>query len=194
VKSDIGKSHRLTASVVARRLRAELEALGFVLTKEQPSAAAQRMMSELKSHGVVPPAARPLKLVRKINDQSEVFIYPGVQKKGASILIDPVIGLENTILRERALAMGWDGSTRVCHAHLGLKASWDRFYVQTEQELDAATTQVVKAVVEIGLPMMSAYDTLDKVRQLFRDELDRTKQVRVAVLFAEQKLKLIEAH
>jgi hypothetical protein len=67
-------------------------------------------------------------------------------------------------------------------------------YVQTEQELDAAVPQVVKAVVEIGLPIMSVYDTLDKVRQLFREELARTNRVKVAVLFPEDKLRLIEAH
>ncbi len=196
MKPSIGEPRKLTVSVVARRLTSELESLGFVLTKEGPSAAARRMTSQRESLGLVLPKTRYLKLVKKINDQTEVFVHPGVQKRGADILVDPVIGVENTILRERLLAMDqrWEGSTRVCHAHLGLKASWDHLYVRTEQELDGAASQVVKAVVEIGLPMMSAYDTLDKARQLFRDDLDRTKPVRVAVLFAKEKLKLIEAH
>ena len=194
MKLDFGKPQNVTAPIAERRLRSELESLGFLSTKEPPSAAAQRMVSELKSHGVALPTARSLKLVRKINEQSEVFIYPGVRKKGAGILVDPVIGLENTILRERLVAIGWDGSTSVCHVYLGLKASWGQFPVQTEPELDRAASEFIKAVVEVGLPMMREFDTLDKVRQLFRNDLDATKQVNVAVLFAEEKLKVIEGH
>jgi hypothetical protein len=41
---------------------------------------------------------------------------------------------------------------------------------------------------------MSGYDTLDKVRQLFRDDLARTGGVRVAVLFPEKKLTVLEEH
>jgi hypothetical protein len=170
---DEGKSHRLTVSIVAHRLRSELEALGFAVAR-----------------------GRHLRLVKKINDQTEVFIYPGVRKRGADILVDPVIGVENIVLREAILASDprLEPSTRVCHAYLGLLSSWGRFYVRTEQELVDAASQVVKAVVEIGLLIMSAYDTLEKVRRLFREELARTNRVKVAVLFAEDKLKLIEAH
>jgi hypothetical protein len=173
MKPDVDKPHRLTVSAVSYRLTSELEALGFVVTK-----------------------VRSLRLVKKINDQTEVFIHPGVRKRGTDILVDPVIGVENTILRERLLAFDprRKGSTRVCHAYLGLLASWGRFYVQTEQQLDDAACQVVKAVVEIGLPIMSAYDTLDKVRELLREDLARTNRVKVAVLFAREKLRLIEAH
>ena len=57
--------------------------------------------------------------------------------------------------------------------------------MRTEPELDYAVFQVVKAVIEIGLPIMSAYDTLDKVRHLFREDLARSKRVKVAVLFAQ---------
>jgi hypothetical protein len=140
--------------------------------------------------------ARSLRLIRKINDRTEVFVHPGVRKRGADILVDPVIGVENTILCGRLLAFDprREGSTSVCHAYLGLLASWGQFYVRTEQDLDDAASQVVKAVVEIGLPIMSAYDTLDKVRRLFREDLARTKRVKVAVLFADEKLRLIEAH
>jgi hypothetical protein len=168
-----GKSHKLTVSAVANRLTFELESLGFVLTN-----------------------AHPLRLAKSINDQSEVFVYPGVRKEGADIRIDPVIGVENTILRQRLLAIDkrWEGSTRVCHMYLGLKAGWNRFFVRTEQELDNAAYQIVRAVVEIGLPMMSAYDTLDKAKQLFRDDLDHSEGAAVAVLFPKDKLRLIETH
>jgi len=173
MKLEVGKPHWLTVSAAAHRLTSELAALGFVVTK-----------------------ARPLRLVRKINDETEVFVYPGVRKRGTDILVDPVIGVENTILRERLLAFDprRKGATRVCHAYLGLLASWGRFYVRTELELDDAASQVAKAVVEIGLPIMSAYDTLDKVRELFREDLARTNRVKVAVLFAQEKLRLIEVH
>jgi hypothetical protein len=153
------------------------------------------LASRLQTIGFVVKKERRLKLVRQVNDQTEVFVYPGVQRRGADILIDPVIGVENTILRERMLAMDprWEGSTRVCHVYLGLKASWGEFYVRTDQEMEDAASQVVKGVIEVGLPLMSAYDTLDKVRKLFQDAV-AGRQVDVAVLFEKEKLKLIEAH
>jgi hypothetical protein len=77
---------------------------------------------------------------------------------------------------------------------LGLLASWGQFYVRTEPELDHGASQVVKAVIEVGLPIMGAYDTLGKVRQLFRDDLAGTKRVRVAALFAQEKLRVIDSH
>lgn len=164
---------RPTVSVVVKRLTRELETLGFEVVK-----------------------ARQPKLIKKINDETEIFIYPGARRRGKDILIDPMIGVENTILRERLIAIDprWEGSSRVCHVYLGVKASWGQFYVRTEQELDFAALQVVKAVVEVGIPLMSKYDSLEKVRELFRNSLDHPEKVDVAVLFEKEKIRLLVTH
>ncbi|MGX4805327.1 hypothetical protein [Bradyrhizobium guangdongense] len=165
----------LTVSIAEQRLTNELQALGFIARTDQ--------------------GKRQLKMVKNLNSQTEIFIYPGVRRRGSDVLIDPVMGVENVSLRERLLALDqrWEGSTRVCHVYLGLKASWGRFYIRTDTDLNDAASKVVKAIVEIGVPLLSAYDTLDKVRKLFQDELEGRK-VDVAVLFAEEKLAVIGVH
>ena len=165
---------KLSVAVVERRLTSELEPLGFVLAK-----------------------SRSLKLVKAINDDTEVFLYPGVMRSGADVRIDPVIGVDNVTLRERLLAADrqrWRGSYSVCHVYLGILASWSRFFVGTSGELDRAVAEIVKSVIEVGLPIMSEFDTLEKVKRLFRDELARTKVAKVVVLFTKEKLAQIETH
>jgi hypothetical protein len=174
MKSEGIPESRLTVAAVERRLTSELEPLGFVSVK-----------------------SRSLKLVKPINNDTEVFLYAGAMRDGAEVRIDPVIGVDNVTLRERLLTTDrqrWKGSYRVCHAGLGILASWNRFFVGTSAELDRAAAQIVKSVIEVGLPIMSEFDTLDKVRRLFRDELANNKQAKVVVLFAKEKLAQIEAH
>ncbi len=161
------------------------------------AAVARRLTSELEPLGLVPVKWRPLKLVKAINDDTEVFLYPGAMRDGADVRVDPVIGLDNVTLRERLLAADrkrWKGSYSVCHAGLGILASWNRFFVCTSAELDSAAAQIVKSVIEVGLPIVSEFNSLDKVRRLFRDELANTKQAKVVVLFAKEKLAQIERH
>jgi hypothetical protein len=170
---DPGKtSEKLTVATVAARLTSELQKLGFIRVKD-----------------------RSLKLVKKLNSETEVFLFLGVRRRGVDILVDPVIGVENVKLRERLLRAEWEGSTRVCHIYLGILGSWDRrLYLKTSEELDDVVATVSRSVSEVGLPTMSAYDSLDKVRKLFRDHLMGTKQVPVAVLFVREKLELIQPH
>jgi hypothetical protein len=68
------------------------------------------------------------------------------------------------------------------------------FYLQTSAELDRAAARLVRTVIEVGLPIMREFDTLDKARRLFRDELAHTKRAKVRVLFAAEKLARIERH
>jgi hypothetical protein len=155
------------------------------------AAVAHRLTSEMELLGFAPIKAKSLKLVKMINDDTGVFLHPGVMRTGADVRVDPVIGIDNVTLRERLLALDrqrWRGSASVCHAYLGILASWSRFYLRTGDQLDYAAAQIVKSVIDIGLPIMSEFDSLDKVRQLFHDELTGTKRAKVVVLFAKEKL------
>jgi hypothetical protein len=157
----------------------------------------RRLVSELEPLGFVPAKGRVLKLLKAINDDTEIFLYPGAMRSGAVVRVDPVMGVDNVTLRRMLLGADrqrWKGSYSVCHAYLGILASWGNFYLRTSAELDRAVAQTVKSVIEIGLPVMSEFDSLDKVRRLFRDEIARTKKAKVVVLFAEQKLAQIERH
>ena len=164
---------KLTVATVAARLTSELERLGFVRVK-----------------------AKTLKLVKKINDETEIFIHPGASRHRGEVFVDPIIGVENTILRARLLSLddSLKNSTRVCHALLGMLDTWGHFYVKTEDELEYVASRMARSVVEVGLPIMSEFDTLDKVRKLFHDEVDGTNRSRVVVLFEKQKLRAIETH
>jgi hypothetical protein len=133
-------------------------------------------------------------MVMQLNDETEVTLYPGVQRRLGSVLIDPVIVLYNTKLSARLLHSGWKDSLRVCHVYLSMLSSWNRFYVNDDSELEQAIHQVVRSIVEVGLPTMREYDSFGKVRKLFEDDLTRKKRVPVAVLFAEEKLKRMQEH
>jgi hypothetical protein len=123
-------------------------------------------------------------------------LHPGVRRRGKDIVVDPVIGVENVTLRERLLSADkrWEGSTSVCHVYLGILASWNRFYLRTDDQLDDAAKQIIRSVIDVGLPVMSEYDTLDKVRKLFQEDIAHTKRSKIVVLFAPQKLELIDLH
>jgi hypothetical protein len=154
-----------------------------------------RLVSELKTVGFALATGRPLKLINKINDETEVFLYPGVFRGGLYVRIDPVIGVDNVRLRERLLALDakrWGkGAARVCHVYLGLLDSWGTIYRKTEDELDKAVGVIIRTTADIGLPRMRDFDTLDKVKALLRDPWSAAG---VAVLFEKEKLAVLQDH
>ena len=174
MRSEVAFEPKLTVRAVERRLISELRSLGFVRVKWSC-----------------------LKLVKAVNADTEVFLYPSAIRVGAEVLIDPFMGVDNVTLRERLFAEDrerWQGLCIVCHAVLAVLASWDRLFVHTNAGLDRAAAKVVRTVIEIGLPLMREFDTLDKVKRLFQDEIAGTKKARVAVVYAEEKLAQIERH
>jgi hypothetical protein len=156
--------------------------------------AAKRLVPALEAIGFKSVRARPRRLIINLNDETEVFLYPDVRRRWGSVFLDAVIGVENLKLQARLLRSGWEGSTLVCHAYLGMLDSWGRLYVNNDEELEQAVHTVVRSVLEIGLPVMREYDSLDKVRKLFQDDIARKKRVPVAVLFAKEKLERMEEH
>jgi hypothetical protein len=154
-----------------------------------------RLVSELKTVGFALAKGRSLKLINKINDETEVFLHPGVVRDGLYVRIDPVIGVDNVRLRTRLLALDaqrWGrGAARVCHVYLGLLDSWGTIYLKTDDELDKAVGAIIRTTVEIGLPRMRDFDTLDKVKALLRDPWS---QPQVAVLFEKEKLAALQDH
>jgi len=158
-----------------------------------------RLVSELKTVGFTLARGRPLMLINKINDETEVFLYPGVFRRGIYVRIDPVIGVDNVRLRERLLASdakrwGNEGG-RVCHVYLGLLDSWGTINLKTEDELDKAVGAIIRTTVDIGLPRMRDFDTLDKVNALLRDPWSPAlKRPKVAVLFEKEKLAVLQDH
>lgn len=156
--------------------------------------AAKRLVLALEAIGFKSVKAHPRKLIMTLNDETEVFLYPDVRRRWGSVFLDAVIGVNNLKLDARLLRSGWEGSTRVCHAYLGMLDSWGRLYVNNDEELEQAVHTLVRSVLEVGLPIMREYNSLDKVRKLFQDAIARKKRVPVAVLFARGKLDRMEEH
>jgi len=75
-----------------------------------------------------------------------------------------------------------------------MMSPWSRLYVNDELELDKAVHLVAGSVVEVGLPIIRGYDSFDKVRKLFEDDIADKKGVPVAVLFAKEKLERMREH
>jgi len=177
-------------------------------SKERPTlkvaTAAKRLVTALEAIGFKSVKARSPKLVVNLNDETEVFLHPGVRRRWGSVVIDPVIGVDNLELKARLLRSGGFWTTQpgqppkspptVCHAYLGMLDSWGRLYVDNEEELEQAVQTVIRSVLEVGLPIMREYDSFDKVRKLFQDDIANKKEVRVAVLFAREKLEGMEEH
>jgi len=171
LNADLKSTAKLKVATAVKRLVATLETIGFKSIK-----------------------ARTPTMVMNLNDETEVTLYPGVQRHAGSVLIDPVIVLYNTKLNARLLRSGWKDSSRVCHFYLSMMCSWNRLYVNDEAELDEAVHLVAGSVVDVGLPIISEYDSFDKVRKLFEDDIAHKKRVPVAVLFAKEKLERMREH
>jgi hypothetical protein len=157
------------------------------------AAAAQRLVAALEAIGFKSVRANPPKLSMNLNDETEVILHPGVGRRWGSVLIDPIIVLYNTKLQARLLRSGWEGDPRVCHGYLGMLDSWGRLYVNNDGELEQAVHQVVRSVI-VGLTIMREYDSLDRVRKLFQDDIANKNRAPVAVLFAKEKLERMEEH
>ncbi len=158
-----------------------------------------RLISELKINGFALARGRPLKLIKKINDETEVFLYLGVHRDGHYVRIDPVIGVDNIRLRDRLLALDakrWGrGAARVCHMYLGLLDAWGTIYLKAEDDVEEAVGAIIRTTVDVGLPRMRDFDTLDKVKALLRDPWSPAlKRPKVAVLFEKEKLAVLQDH
>jgi hypothetical protein len=164
----------LTVAAIRDRVVTELQAaVGFELKRKRPS----------------------LRLIKRINPETEVFFHPGVSKKRAELRLDPVIGIENFVLRERLLSTGWKGSTSACHAYLGMVDSWGHLVVRTEADLDTVARRIVKSVEEVGLPIMMNFDSSNKVAALCEETLaHHVNKWHVAVIFAKEKLALLRTN
>jgi hypothetical protein len=168
------------------------------------TAATKRLVTALEAIGFKSVKGRTPTLVMNLNDETEVILRPGVRRRSGSVLVDPVIAVNNTKLQARLLRSGGFWTTQpgrpqkspptVCHAYLGMLDSWGRLYVNNEEELEQAVHTVVRSVLEVGLPVMREYDSLDKARKLFQDGIARKKRPPVAVLFAREKLEGMEEH
>jgi hypothetical protein len=169
MSKEVRSSTTTTASEVDRQLAVMLRELGFEKTR-----------------------SRPPKFTKRLNSDTEIFVFPGVFKHKGHIVIDPIIGVDNLTLRERLLdAHGpLKSANRVCHAPLGLLDSWNKIHVYDGDEISEVVAQVGKSLVKTGIPLMSKFDSLMKVRQLFLDSLENNKRD-VVVLFAREKLELL---
>ncbi len=95
------------------------------------------------------------KLVKTINPETQAFIFLGVSRKQSRFFIDPVIGLYNSKLSDRAQFEDESqlGDCRIFSLVLGLRAGWDRLLVDSPEALIDAASAVKKAIVEIGMPI-----------------------------------------
>jgi hypothetical protein len=162
------------------------------------SEVAERLVSALERIQFTVSERKPLKLITKINEQTEVFLYPGIKRNGRGIRIDPIIGVENVTLRARLLAADahhWEGHTRVCHAYLGLLDSWGELHLNASSELNSAVERILESVLDVGLPRMREFDTLEKVKIFLKNPWAPTvTQPRTAVVFEKEKLAVLQDH
>lgn len=162
------------------------------MTNVSVAAVSARLQGEFERLGFRVSGRRPLKLVLPLNDETEVFAYPGVNRSGMDVLIDPVLGVDNVRLRERMRRSErpWR-DPRVCHAYLGMLDTWGRFLVRTESDMEAAVRRVMESVVNVGIPALQGFDSLDSVAALLEAKIRNQGPIGIAVLFPEEKLDLL---
>jgi hypothetical protein len=158
-------------AITIRELTARLEKAGFV-----------------RCLGQVP------KMSVQLNEESFLFIFPGVQIKQGVVIVDPVVGITNTKL-ESALsheAGPWGNDYRVCHIYLGSVSGWGQLAITNELQIPQAVEQISQSLQKTAFPILKKYDSTDGVCRLFRDDAKGITPSGVAVLFAAQKLLALD--
>lgn len=103
-----------------------------------------------------------------------------------------MLGVDNVRLREwmRRSEGRWR-DFRVCHVYLGMLDTWGRFRIRTVSDMEAAVRRVMESVVNIGIPALQGFDSLDSVAALLEAKIRNQGPIGIAVLFPEEKLDLL---
>jgi hypothetical protein len=176
------------ARQVEEEIAAKLAPRGFV-RRDLPSKSERWPTMEGGCHTVRTP--RAAKLIKPINDETEIFLFLGAERAKDKVRVDPVIGVENLRMRARMEAVNepWRNTHSVGHAHLGILAGWNLLYLTDTAQVEEIARQVVESTVR-ALPLLQYYDSLSKVRELFTADVNRIGPRPLVVQFAEEKLPL----
>lgn len=187
------KTARQAKSDLIKQLEAHLSRLGFVKQIHVTESIAFR------GRGDDPPKKyRSLRFVKHLNEETDIFFYPGISIIGGEVDLNSLAGVENATLRRLAQTSNnlivARSNGRVCHKYLaaygyGLTAPLRFGLDQPMEEVAEALTDVIERLV---LPEMSKYDDVSKVRILFRSYMAGEWNDGVAILEPNVKLRLLQ--
>jgi hypothetical protein len=141
------------------------------------------------------------KFLKRIGQETDVFVYPGVGSKSTILELQPVVGFENVTLRSRLQAVGKkDGDLRVGHILIGevpeVRKLWDgNFTLWTPKgQTTAPMIELFMTAMEaIICPRFAVYDSLEKVIDLLERYVASFESRDLTVADAHEKLALLRA-
>src|SRR5438876_126529 len=106
------------------------------------------------------------KFFKKINAETEFFIYPGIGSTRAHVRLNPIVGIENLTLKTRLQRSEHaDIDPRACHLLLGsLKEVHDLWegtsaiYIKKDGPSLDAIRLLLRALNDYALPLLKKYD------------------------------------
>lgn len=131
------------------------------------------LAESLARDGFVEVKRRPLKLMKSTNPETDIFVFPNVERGRDGVFVDPIMGVYNGRLRQRAEVAGKHhlADYRVCTMSLCLRMEPGYILIPSSSNIADACELVVRVVNEIGMPLLAQYDSLPRIRQLLLDDL-----------------------
>jgi len=161
-----------------------------------PTAIKKLLAEKFAAVGFTPTWNGRRRIVRPVNPETEAFIYLDVRRRSRRIVIDAMVGIDSVPLRTVLARTGGDvGRSRVCFVLVGFKAGWGELVIRDDasrEELEPWFDRIVDDALNIALPLVLRYDSLEKACQLFRVASDPRVIKSVAVVSEHMKLPLAE--
>jgi len=164
---------------------------------EERKALERDVTSALLANGYV--KAKDRKFLKRIGQETDVFVYPFVGSKSSILQLQPIVGVENETLRARLRATGQeDADGRVGYLLIGFVPGvsdlWeDRlgFWVPKGQSTAPMIELFITAMEQIVCPRFSAYDSMEKVIELIERYIESQPFGDLIVMDAPEKLAVL---
>lgn len=141
--------------------------------------------------------SKDTRTVKRLNDETDIFLYPGVDiYRGHFVKVSPVIGVENSVLRERTRNSGnsllHNSNGRVCHLLVNSLAEREFSLLRPGDPMEDILLCSTDLIERKALPIMCKYDSTSKVRMLFRSHRLGEHNDGVAILGGQEKLRVLQ--
>ena len=132
-----------------------------------------------------------LKLVKQVDSDFEIFLFPGVQRRAGKIVVYPTIGLICIPLQQKLEALDDGPTTHVCVTSLGsidTSNLWIELELLGEHIGDDGLAIIIDTVERAALPLLTSLCSIEQVRKLFEDAVEGPRIRKVGVIQERQKL------
>lgn len=159
----------------------------------------REVTSALLSSGYV--KAKGGKFLKRIGQETDVFVYPGIGSKSSILTLQPIVGIENLTLRSRLESIEAENTDgRVGYLYMGqvpgVSEQWGGFGLW--QPKGQPTTPMVEmfmtAMEKIVCPRLAVYDSVNQVIDLLERYIASLDDRDLVVADAPEKLAILRSN